>query len=80
MQTLPGDLAEAILGQEAAPETVAAFGPQLGLDVPAHLRYIDWLGDILSGDLGSSLANGRDIVESVGGGFATTIFLDFLLR
>ena len=38
---LPGDAAQALLGQEATPETVAALRAQFGLDQPAHLRYLN---------------------------------------
>ena len=61
IELLPGDLAEAILGQSATPETVAAFRRELGLDLPLHTRYIEWLAGMLQGDFGTSLANNREI-------------------
>ena len=75
VEALPGDLAEAILGQSATPETVAAFRRQLKLDLPPHVRYVSWLGDFLRGDLGTSLSNGRPIVEMIGWRFSNTLFL-----
>ena len=75
VEALPGDLAEAILGQEATPETVAAFRKELKLDLPPHVRYFAWLGDLLKGDLGNSLANGKPIAELIGWRFGNTIFL-----
>ncbi|EDP64334.1 ABC transporter, membrane spanning protein (oligopeptide) [alpha proteobacterium BAL199] len=75
VEMLPGDITEAILGQGATPETVAAFRRELGLDVPAHLRYLAWLGDIAQGDLGRSLASKRDIAELIGGRLMNTLFL-----
>lgn len=75
VEALPGDLAEAILGQEATPETVAAFRKELKLDLPPHVRYFAWLGGFLKGDLGNSLANGRPIAELIGWRFANTLFL-----
>ncbi|UCC50932.1 MAG: ABC transporter permease [Anaerolineaceae bacterium] len=75
VELLPGDLAEAILGQQALPETVAAFRKELKLDLPAHVRYFTWLADFFRGDLGNSLANGRPIAELIGWRFANTIFL-----
>ena len=41
---LPGGFAEAILGQSATPETVAAFNQEIGLDRPAVVRYVEWIG------------------------------------
>ena len=75
VEALPGDLATAVLGQEATPETVAAFRKELKLDLPPHERYFAWLGDFMRGDLGNSLANKRPIAELVGWRFANTIFL-----
>jgi len=75
VELLPGDLTQAILGQAATPETVAAFRRELGLDLPPHTRYLEWLGDIVQGDLGRSLANGREISELIGGRLYNTLFL-----
>ncbi len=75
VELLPGDLAEAILGQSATPETVAAFRKELGLDEPGILRYFDWLFGILQGDMGTSLANKREISELVGVRLSNTLFL-----
>ncbi len=75
VELLPGDLAEAILGQSATPETVAAFRRETGLDQPVHIRYFNWLGGILQGDLGTSLATKREISELIGGRFKNTLFL-----
>ena len=75
VELLPGDLAESILGQGATPETVKVFRTELGLDKPAHLRYLNWLGGIVTGDLGVSLASKREISELVGIRIANTLFL-----
>ncbi len=75
VEALPGDLATAILGQEATPETVAAFRRELKLDLPPHVRYFSWLGDFLKGDLGTSLANRRPVAELIIWRFTNTLFL-----
>lgn len=75
VEALPGDLAEAVLGQNATAETVAAFRKELKLDLPSHIRYFTWLGNFLQGDLGNSLANGRPIADQIIWRFANTIFL-----
>ncbi len=75
VEALPGDLATAILGQEATPETVAAFRKELKLDLPPHVRYFAWLGDFMKGELGTSLANKRPVAELIYWRFANTIFL-----
>ena len=75
VELLPGDVAEAILGQSALPETVEAFRRELKLDLPPHIRYFTWLGDFFQGDFGNSLANKRPIADLIGWRFANTIFL-----
>jgi peptide/nickel transport system permease protein len=75
VELLPGDLAEAILGQSATEETVAAFRRELKLDLPPHERYFEWIIGILQGDLGKSLANQREISELIGVRLWNTMFL-----
>ncbi|AQU84799.1 MAG: ABC transporter permease [Halomonas sp.] len=76
-QLLPGDVAQSILGQSATPEAVANLRRELGLDQPAWLRYFDWLGGILQGDLGTALSNRQDIGSSLWGRVGNTLFLAF---
>ena len=57
-QILPGDVASAVLGNQATPEALAAFRKELGLDVPAYQRYLNWLWSALHGDLGVAIALG----------------------
>jgi peptide/nickel transport system permease protein len=78
VELLPGDLAEAILGQGATPETVAAIRRELKLDLPAYQRYLEWLVGMLQGDLGRSLANQREISELIGGRLWNTLSLAML--
>ena len=66
-EILPGDVAEIMLGQEATPESLAALRGKLGLDKPAAIRYLEWLGDMATFDLGLSLAGH----SGTGGGGAT---------
>jgi peptide/nickel transport system permease protein len=75
VEALPGDLAEAILGQNATPETIQAFRTELRLDLPAHQRYLSWITDFARGDLGKSLANGRPIADVIGWRFANSLLL-----
>ncbi|MGI9462804.1 MAG: ABC transporter permease, partial [Aestuariivirgaceae bacterium] len=56
LELLPGDFAKAILGQSATPETVAAFQKELGLDRPATTRYVEWIGNVVQGDFGTSFS------------------------
>ena len=75
IELLPGDLATAVLGQTATPETLQAFRDELGLDRPAVVRYVEWLANAAQGDLGVSLANNRDVGELIADRFGNTLFL-----
>ena len=52
---LPGDVAAVILGTSATPQSLATLREQLGLDQPAWLRYVRWVGGMLRTDFGTSL-------------------------
>ncbi len=75
VEALPGDTAQAILGQQATPEALANLREQLGLDQPALSRYFSWLGGVLQGDLGTALTNKADIAQSIGQRLGNTLFL-----
>ena len=60
-QILPGDVASAILGQNATPQSLAALRHSLGLEQPPLQRYVGWLAGFLTGDLGTSLANHQPV-------------------
>ncbi|MBT7081757.1 MAG: ABC transporter permease [Chloroflexi bacterium] len=72
---LPGDLAQALLGQHATPEALAAIRVELGLNKPLHVRYLNWLGNIVQWDLGQSLLNNRDVADLIGRRLGNTLFL-----
>ncbi|MET2829402.1 ABC transporter permease [Mesorhizobium shangrilense] len=76
-QILPGDVAQAILGQSATPESLANLREQLGLNDPAYVRYFHWLGGVLTGDLGTAMSSGQDIATSIKGRLWNTLFLAF---
>ena len=75
VEALPGDLAETILGQQATAENVAAIRKELGLDLPAHTRYLNWLGGMLQGDFGNSLALKKPISGLIAPRLQNTLFL-----
>ena len=85
---LPGDFAEAILGQGATPEAVAAIRRDLGLDQDPGTRYLQWLAGALQGDLGNSFAQANfasfvgddsgvrtSVAQQIAPRFANTMFL-----
>ena len=76
-QILPGDVAQSILGQSATPEALANLRAEMGLNDPPLTRYFDWLGGVLTGDLGTALSSGQDIASTLGGRMMNTLFLAF---
>jgi peptide/nickel transport system permease protein len=76
-QILPGDVAQSILGQAATPEAVANLRESLGLNQPAYLRYLEWLGGLLTGHLGNALSNGLPIGPELWQRLKNTLFLAF---
>ena len=52
---VPGDPAEIILGINASPQALEALRNQLGLNVPAPERFVQWFSGVLRGDFGESL-------------------------
>ena len=74
-EILPGDLASAILQNNATPESLAAMRKELGLDRPATTRYAEWLSGATHGDFGHSLANKREVANEIAPRLKNTIFL-----
>jgi peptide/nickel transport system permease protein len=72
---LPGDVAQAVLGQSATPETLAGLREKLGLNRPLIERYADWLWGFVTGDLGTSLASGAQIAQLISERLANTLIL-----
>ena len=76
-EILPGDVAQAILGQYATPEALAAMRDRLGLDQPAYIRYVEWLGRMLVGDLGQSTSTGQPVATLIEDRLRNTLLLAF---
>lgn len=60
-----GDPAQVVAGSDATAEQVAAIRVQMGLDRPLPVQYLDWLGGVLTGDLGTSLISNRPISQLI---------------
>jgi peptide/nickel transport system permease protein len=74
-QALPGDLPRQILGQAATEEQIARLTAELGLDRPLPVQYLAWLGGLLHGDLGVSLASHTPVAELMGTRMGNTAFM-----
>lgn len=65
LDLLPGNAATALLGTAARPDTIAAMTTALGLDRPAPLRYLAWIGGLLHGDFGPSATYGVPVGQLI---------------
>ncbi len=65
VRVLPGDPAQAALGDYASQEAVEALRTRMGLDAPLVVQYARFLGDLLRGDLGNSLITGMPVGEQI---------------
>ena len=65
LRVFPGDVAQLIAGTKATPETVAALRESLGLNRPLLVQYGDWIGGVLTGDLGTSQLSGASVGEEI---------------
>jgi peptide/nickel transport system permease protein len=62
---LPGDAAVVVAGDNATPAQVQQVREELGLDRPMPVRYLDWLGGVVRGDLGHSFRTGQSVAQAL---------------
>ncbi|MDR0284206.1 MAG: ABC transporter permease [Propionibacteriaceae bacterium] len=75
VQALPGDVAQATLGMGASHDAVETLRAKWGLDRPLVVRYGEWLGGLLHGNLGASYATGQSVVSQIAPRLAVTGWL-----
>ncbi len=76
-QTVPSDPVNAALGQNAVSdeELVAAFRAKWGLDQPPHIQYFTYIGNLLQGDMGTSISTRRPVTDDLSRFLPATIEL-----
>jgi len=77
VELAPGDAVDSMLPPEAfaSDETKERLRESLGLNDPAPLRYLQWLGRTATGDMGYSLTSQKPITEVIGARLPTTLLL-----
>ena len=75
LRMIPGDPVIQMLGPEYTPEAAAALRAKLGLDEPLLVQYLRWMGNILHGDLGGSIASGETVADAIKSGLPKTLSL-----
>ncbi len=75
VNALPGDVAQVMLGTGATPEAVQALRERYGLNRPGLVRYLDWIGGLVTGDLGTSYLTGESVASQVAPRLGVTLWL-----
>lgn len=70
-----GDPASVLAGPDASPELIASIRKDLGLDLPPVQQYINWLGGIFTGNLGTSYTMRQPIADLIGQRLGSTLQL-----
>src|SRR6185436_11474347 len=78
VEVLPGDPALVMLGTDARPDTLAALRARHGFDQPLLTRYLQWIGGLLTFDLGNSHAYGTPVAKLIGDRLVVTLPLGAL--
>lgn len=65
MQLVPGDPARLLAGEGATPEQIQAIRESLGLNKPLIQQYVDYLGQVLQGNLGTSMVTNSPVLEEI---------------
>ena len=74
-EVIPGDPARTILGTEATDESVMALREEMGLNRPLPQRYLEWVKDFVSGDMGTSYFYNMPVKQMIGDKIPITVTL-----
>ncbi len=75
VQIAPGDPLTAIMPVDATAEQQAAMRAAYGLDKPVPVQYLIWIGNLLQGEMGRSIASGRPVADEVFGAVGNSLLL-----
>lgn len=78
LRLTPGDPAAIIAGDNATPDQIAAMRKAMGLDAPIFWQFLNWTGQLLRGDLGTSLLSGASVNDLIADRIAPTIYISLL--
>src|SRR5690606_29565950 len=73
--SLPGDYLDLLTAPTMSGDVIAARRSELGLDRPLYVRYFMWLGQVFDGNLGSSVATGRPVIDMIAARLGPTVSL-----
>lgn len=73
LRLTPGDPAEILAGDSATVEQIAAIREAMGLNEPLHIQFLTWAGQMLRGDMGTSLISRTPVTGMILDRFAPTL-------
>jgi len=65
MSFAPGNPAELVIGQDATPENIAIMEKEMGLNLPLHIQFLNFLKGLFTGDFGVSFRTKRPVIEEL---------------
>ncbi|MBW3534488.1 MAG: ABC transporter permease [Gemmatimonadetes bacterium] len=74
----PGDPTQLLLSPGMRPEVLEQMRANFGLDQPIHVRYLKWVGALLTGDFGYSFSHSRPVLSVIGDMLPNTLLLSGL--
>jgi peptide/nickel transport system permease protein len=78
IRLVSGDVAELMIGEAQFSGDLDELRARMGVDRPFHIQYVSWLGDMLRGDLGTSLTTGRPATTDLTNRMPVTLELGIL--
>lgn len=78
LRAIPGDPVLNMLGPEYTPEAAEALRNKLGLDENVFVQYVRWVGDVLRGDLGTSITGVESVSSAIGSGLPKTMSISIV--
>lgn len=78
MSFMPGNPARLLLGEKATADAIAALNEEMGLNDPFFVRYLRYMGDVITGNFGTSYRTGMPVIEEIVRRFPTTVKLAVL--
>ncbi len=77
LQVIPGDIAQIMLGTDARPDDVERLRREFGLDRPLIVRYMEWLANLVRGDLGTSVMYREPVAQLIAARLPVTFSVAF---
>ncbi|MCE7982386.1 MAG: ABC transporter permease [Caldilinea sp. CFX5] len=65
IRLIPGDPVIVMLGERARPEAIERVREEMGFNRPIYVQYLEWMGRVLRGDLGTSIINRTAVMDEL---------------